>query len=206
MQATEGQRAPFSSADWIYEIKFDGYRCMAGIDAGEVKLMTKSGSDCTNWYPEVLPALAALPGGPHVLDAEAVVMREDGTSDFNRLQERARRRKWYPGAPPITLAVFDILVHEGRKVMDFPLMTRKELLQHLMAGMRPGPLLFVKELPADAALFHAMVLPKEQGGLGLQIEGVMAKRRDSPYLPGVRSDSWVKIKRPGWQEGRRWTG
>lgn len=63
--------------------------------------------------------------------------------------------------------------------------------------------MFVGDLPADAALFQSMTLPEPQG-LGLQIEGVMAKRKDSQYLPGVRSADWRKIKRPGWQEGRAW--
>jgi bifunctional non-homologous end joining protein LigD len=161
-----------------------------------VVLHTKSGADCTAWFPEIAQALADLPGGPHVLDGEACVLDADGVSDFNRLQERARRRRWYPGAPQVTFCVFDILVHDGKRVMGLPLVARKQLLEQLVTG-RPG-VLFVKDLPADAALFRAMV------GAGLKIEGVMAKRRDSTYQPGVRSPDWLKIKRPGWQEGRVW--
>jgi bifunctional non-homologous end joining protein LigD len=205
MHAPDQIFAPFTSPDWVYELKFDGYRCMAGVDAGRaegaepverVRLLTKSGADCTKWYPEVVRALASLPGGPHVIDGEACVLRADGTSDFNLLQERARRRKWYAGAPVITYCVFDLLAHDGRLTMNLPLVRRKQLLQELVAGV-PG-ILFVQDLDADANFFKAMV------GAGLQIEGVMAKRRDSHYRPGVRSDDWRKIKRPGWQEGRRW--
>ncbi|WP_240788728.1 hypothetical protein [Ramlibacter henchirensis] len=84
--------------------------------------------------------------------------------------------------------------------MRLPLVERKRQLEEVLAGALKGPLLIVKDLPADAALFKAML------GAGLEIEGVMAKRRQSTYQPGVRSSDWVKIKRPGWQEGRVWTG
>jgi bifunctional non-homologous end joining protein LigD len=123
-------------------------------------------------------------------------------SDFNQLQERARRRRWGPGAPQVTLCAFDILVQKGRRVMDVPLVMRKQMLERLVGELpeevRGRTVLFVKDLPTDAAVFHAMV------GAGLGIEGVVAKRRDSVYQPGVRSRDWSKIKRPGWQEGRNW--
>jgi bifunctional non-homologous end joining protein LigD len=215
MQAPEALRAPFTDPAWLYELKFDGYRCMAGIERApaepiqtrvqlateamwRVRLLTKSGTDCTLWFPEIAEALAMLPGGPHVIDGEVCVLRPDGTSDFNLLQARARRRKPYPGGPQVTLLAFDILVHDGMSVMGRPLVERKALLEKLLEGMPPVWVLFVKDLPADADVFKAMV------GAGLEIEGVMAKRRASIYQPGVRSPDWVKIKRPGWQEGRNW--
>lgn len=215
MQAPEALRPPFTDPDWLYELKFDGYRCMAGIEADDgftpdtdeerrqhiaarVELRTKSGADCSPWFPEIVEALAALPGGPHVIDGEVCVLGPDGVSDFNRLQERARRRRWYPGAPQVTLCAFDILVHNGRRVMGLPLVERKQLLQALLAGIPMQSILFVGDLPADEKVFQAMV------AAGLKIEGVMAKRRASTYQPGVRSPDWVKIKRPGWQEGRNW--
>jgi len=220
MNASPGGE-PFSSPDWIYEIKFDGYRCLAGIEAeakakpeteearreyaaSRVCLHTKSGASCGRWFPELLEPLADLPGGPHVLDGEACVLREDGTSDFNLFQTRARHRRWYEGAPLVSYAIFDILIHNGRKVMNLPLMRRKALLQELLGEQSRPRLLLVKELPAQAALFHSMTLPEDQGGVGLQIEGVVAKRKDSVYLPGVRSPDWKKIKRPGWDADRRW--
>lgn len=202
MQAPEQLFRPFTSDDWLYEIKFDGYRTMAGVQDGEVKLLTKSGADCTKWFPEIAKALASLPGGPHVIDGEACVLRPDGTSDFNLLQERARRRKWYPGAPVVTYCVFDLLVRDGKLTVNMPLTHRKQMLQELVENL-PG-VLFVKDLPADAALFQSLTLPPQKGGLGLEIEGVIAKRRASLYWPGARRDDWRKIKRPGWQEGRRW--
>jgi bifunctional non-homologous end joining protein LigD len=210
MQAPEALREPFTDTDWLYELKFDGYRCLTGIERApamrpqtrlqmaadamkRVRLQAKSGTDCTTWFPEIAEAVAMLPGGPHVIDGEVCVLRSDGTSDFNMLQARGRMRKPYPGGPQVTLMAFDILVHDGKKVMDRPLVERKALLQQLLQGMPPVWVLFVGDLPADAAVFKAMV------DAGLQIEGVMAKRRECTYQPGVRSLDWAKIKRPGWQ-------
>jgi bifunctional non-homologous end joining protein LigD len=115
------------------------------------------------------------------------------------MSSRARRRCWYKGCDQVTLCTFDILVHNGQSVMGLPLVERKPLLQQLLADIPKQCVLFVGDLPADAGLFQAMV------GAGLTIEGVVAKRRASPYRPGVRSPDWRKIKRPGWQQGRRWT-
>jgi len=204
MHAPERLVRPFTSDDWIYEIKVDGYRCMAGIEPGpvgepaRVQLLTKSGADCTKWFPEIARGLACLPGGPHVIDGEAAVLGENGVSDFNLLQERARHRRWYPGAPAVTLCVFDLLLHDGVDVKALPLVERKARLQHLVAPCERGRVLFLGDLPADESVFQAMV------GAGLEIEGVVAKRKASPYRPGVRSEDWLKVKRAGWQEGRVW--
>lgn len=210
MEAPEALREPITSQDWLYELKFDGYRCGAGIDpvgsTPRVELRTKSGAICTAWFPEVATALSQLRGGPHVIDGEVCVLRPDGTSDFNLLQERAGHRRNYPGASQVTFCAFDLLVVDGRRIIDLPLVERKALLHQLLKPVLPedeskaGTILFVKDLPADAKLFQAMV------AAGLKIEGVMAKRRASTYKPGVRSHDWLKIKRPGWQEGRRWKG
>jgi bifunctional non-homologous end joining protein LigD len=221
MQAPEALRQPFTDPAWLYELKFDGYRCMAGIEKAaeppqtrlqlatdsvmRVRLLTKSGTDCTLWFPEIAEALVALPGGPHVIDGEVCVMRPDGTSDFNLLQARARRRRPYPGGPQVTFCCFDLLLCNGKPTTQLALTRRKELLGELLKFIpAPSPwILFVQDLPADADLFRSMTLPPP-AGLGLEIEGVIAKRRDSIYQPGVRSPDWQKIKRPGWQEGRNW--
>jgi bifunctional non-homologous end joining protein LigD len=206
MHAPEQLVQPFTDPDWIMEIKMDGYRCMAGIEPGapgelaRVQLRTKSGANCTAWFPEVARALACLPGGPHVLDGEVAVLDENGVSDFNRLQERARKRRWYHGAPLVTYCAFDLLIHDGQDVMALPLTERKARLQALLAPCERGAVMFLGDLPADARVFWAMV------GVGLKVEGVVAKRKDSTYQPGVRSPDWKKIKRLGWQEGRIWRG
>ena len=200
MQAPERLYQPFSSDEWHFEIKMDGYRCMAGADAGEARLATKSGADCTQWFAEVTEAIARLPGGPHIIDGEACVLDDDlGRSDFNRLQARARRRRRYPGCDRVTLVAFDLLVLDGRDVMGLPLVERKALLRQLLAGVPKASVMYLGDLPAQAELFDQVVV-------GLKLEGLMAKRLQSPYQPGVRSDDWRKIKRANWQEGRIWRG
>jgi bifunctional non-homologous end joining protein LigD len=196
MRATEGGK-PFTDPAWIYEVKYDGYRCMARAGGGEpTELRTKTGVDCTGWFPEVAGLLAALPGGPHVIDGESCVLDEVGRSDFERLQARPRRRRWVPGADPVTFCAFDLLYLDGRNVMARPLVERKAMLAQLLAPLK-GRLVVVGDFPAQADLFGQLVL-------GAKLEGFVAKRLSSPYMPGMLSRDWLKIKRPGWQEGRTW--
>lgn len=140
---------------------------MAGIENGDqgspLRLQDKAGRDRTSWFQEIATALAALPGGPHVIDGEAAVLREDGTSDFNLLQTRARKRKPYPGAPRVTYCAFDVLVLNGVGVMSKTLIERKTLLERLLAAAPQQGILYVKDLPADAALFQSMTLPPPEG-------------------------------------------
>ena len=197
MLATPGGK-PFTSPDWLFEIKWDGYRCMARAGGGHaVELRTKNGADCTGWYPEVARALDALPGGPHIIDGEACVLDDLGRSDFEALHARARRRRHYQGAPQVTLMAFDLLVHDGHSVMALPLAERKARLSQLLARLPKECVLYVGEFPAQENLFQEVVL-------GLQLEGFVAKRLASPYLPGIVTADWVKLKRPGWNQGRSW--
>jgi bifunctional non-homologous end joining protein LigD len=170
---------------------------MARAGGGQpVELRTKSGVDCTAWFPEIADVLPVLPGGPHVIDGEACVLDEIGRSDFERLQARARRRRWYAGADQVTFCAFDLLYEDGRSVMNRPLHERKVKLQQVLAPLK-GLVLVVGDFPAAAELFDQVVL-------GARLEGFVAKRLASTYTPGVVSPEWRKVKRPGWQEGRTW--
>lgn len=187
MLATPGG-APFTSPEWLYEIKFDGYRCLARAGGEPTELHTKNGNDCTAWYPEVAMALAKVGGGPHVLDGEACVLDELGRSNFDCLHARAAHRRWYAGCDPVTFCAFDLLFENGRNIMGLPLVERKARLERLLVGV-PG-VLVVRDLPAEADLFNHAVEP-------LLLQGFVAKRRVSIYTPGVRSRDWLKIKRKG---------
>jgi bifunctional non-homologous end joining protein LigD len=199
MQTADANVKAFTDPAWLYELKFDGYRTLAGFGGGvDVDLRTKAGKPCAHWYPEVAEQLAKIPGGPHVIDGEACVLDHAGRSDFNRFQERARRRCWYKGCDQVTLCAFDLLVYNGRNVMGLQLVERKALLQKMLTKVPKQVVLFVDDLPADAGLFQQVVI-------ALQLEGFVAKRKASTYQPGARSPDWRKIKRLGWQEGRRWT-
>lgn len=196
MRAPDRSYLPFDSPDFIYEIKFDGYRGLARVEDGTARLFTKSRVEATKRFPEIAQALSALPGGPHILDGEIAVLDQYGRSDFWKLRERASRRRWYPGAPHCTYMAFDMMMCNGQDVMDLPLVMRKELLAELLAPLPKNSVMYVQDFDADASLFPRFVLAYE-------LEGFVAKRKSSPYLPGVRSDDWRKIKRKGAVEPQR---
>jgi bifunctional non-homologous end joining protein LigD len=189
MLATDARRRPFTSPAWLFEIKFDGYRMLAGVDHGQIELRYKRGTDATKWFPEICQALAQLPGGPHVLDGEACVLDDLGRSDFEAFRARASRRRPLPGVR-VTYCAFDLLVHRGRNVMDLPLQERKALLASLVKGLASPHFLHVTAIDDEGEELFRYVL-------GLELEGLVAKRKDSPYLPGERSPAWQKLKRKG---------
>jgi bifunctional non-homologous end joining protein LigD len=169
-------------------LKFDGYRILAEID-GEVTLRTRNGADATKWFPEVGESLGQLKGGRYVFDGEICVLDEPGRSDFDRLQDRARRRGWYKGADPVVYCVFDLLANRGVDVTAQPLIQRKAALAKVLK--RPlASIMYVSHFPASqaAAVF-------EQDVIALKAEGLVAKRETSLYQPGVRSGDWVKFRR-----------
>jgi bifunctional non-homologous end joining protein LigD len=137
----------------------------------------------------VTRSLAGLRGGPHVLDGEVAVLDEIGRSDFERTHARSARRGFPAGADPVVYCAFDLLVHGGRDIRGEALEVRKALLAKLLA--RPlDAVLLVEGIAEQGVWFFSQVL-------ALELEGMVAKRLDSPYLSGVRSGAWVKVKRPG---------
>lgn len=140
MLASE-RRTPFTHEDFVYEIKYDGWRCLSGADRGRVELRTRNGANCSKWFPEIGQVLAALKGGPHVLDGEAAVLDDIGRSDFNRMHARAAKRRWDP-LNPVAYCAFDLLVLNGTSVMDRTYEERKALLFELLAPLK-GKLVIV---------------------------------------------------------------
>jgi bifunctional non-homologous end joining protein LigD len=191
---------PFDQPGWIYELKFDGYRMLAGVQDGAVQLASRQGTDCTAWFPEVAQGLGKLAGGPHILDGEVCVLDDLGRSDFNRLQDRARRRCFYPDCDAVTYCAFDLLARDGRSLIALPVQERKRQLAELLSPAPPS-VLYVGHFDAEhgRALF-------EQAVHQLRLEGLVAKRLGSLYRPGERSADWIKVKRAGWMVGRRWKG
>lgn len=185
MLLSESRVPPFGKPGWIYEIKFDGHRTLAGIQDGQVQLASRTGVDVTKKYPEVVRGLATLPGGPHVIDGEVCVLDELGRSDFDRLQTRKR------GGEAVTFCAFDLLARDGRSLIGLPVEARKAQLQELLTPALES-VLYVDHFDAEhgRAMFEG---PVHQ----LKLEGLVAKRLGSPYRPGERSADWVKVKRPG---------
>jgi bifunctional non-homologous end joining protein LigD len=189
LMLAETAPAPFSSPDWLFELKYDGWRLLAAKRAdGTPHLRLRNGGDASDTFPDIARAVRALPFAPCVLDGEAVVLDEAGRPDFARLQQRARlrRRADIERAAielPATLFVFDLLGFEAFDVRPLPLVRRKELLRPLLPAS--GPLRYADHFEARGeAMFD------EVSRLGL--EGIMAKRKESPYRAG-RSGQWLKL-------------
>jgi bifunctional non-homologous end joining protein LigD len=190
MLAAEVKR-PFSGPEWAFEVKFDGYRALAEWDASGARMKSRRGVDMTAWFPEVMLSLAAIGGRRCVVDGEICVLNAAGVAgdaEFRRLFHRAARRGYKRGDDATTLVVFDALVVRGRSVMEKPLHMRRAQLAGMLADTP-----HVKVV--DQVIEHGQAMYRAAVELGL--EGIVAKRLDSLYQPGVRSRDWLKIKRPG---------
>ncbi|MDM0053559.1 RNA ligase family protein [Variovorax sp. J22R115] len=180
----------FDAAGWVWEIKLDGWRLTAKFGDGECELRTRGGANATRWFPEVTRSLADVRGGPYIIDGEVCVFDGAGRSDFDRLQARASRRRCVEGADLVGYAVFDLLVNHGVNVTMLTLMQRKAMLGELLDPC-PDNVLAVGHFDSDIdRVFNEAVMQ-------LNLEGLVAKRMNSVYLPGVRTRDWVKVKRPG---------
>lgn len=189
MLLDDRKHAPFSDPNWLFEIKYDGYRMLAEFGNGQARMKTRQGQDCTAWFPEIVNALAEYEGGPYIVDGEVTVLDEYGRSDFDRLHDRARRKKYYEGCDPVIYCMFDLLV-AGQSLMELPLELRKSLLAALFTPAPTHSLLVVEAIPQNGLGLYQLATQ-------LKLEGLTAKLADSPYLPGVRTEAWRKLKRPG---------
>lgn len=181
--------APFDSAEHIFEIKWDGIRCLARIDAGQVRLQSRHHLEITVQFPE-LACLARLPSGT-ILDGELVVLRQ-GKPSFQAVQRRAllqhrSRIQWVSQTMPATYMVFDVLYLKGKPLIGSPLSHRRESLENLLRRFLMPGVHVVEGVRARGYRLFAQVVRRG-------LEGVVAKRLDSPYLPGKRSRYWLKIK------------
>lgn len=168
-------REPIDDPDYLYEVKWDGYRIISYVQKGKVRMDSRSAKDYTNRYPRVTEALRSL-GHDAVIDGEMVVFNAEGMPDFDALQ-------LYNGhGTPITYCVFDLLWLDGYSLMDLPLTTRKEMLRKLIAGK---PVFRYSESFEDGPGLYQEMLDRN-------LEGIVAKRRDSPYVAGARDNRWLK--------------
>jgi bifunctional non-homologous end joining protein LigD len=185
--------AVHEDADWAFEMKWDGIRALAYVDDG-VRLFSRNGNELTAGYPE-LAELADRVNGPAVLDGEIVALNSRGLPDFGRLQQRMNLVKPADirdaaARVPVQLMLFDVLEANGQSLVKSSYDQRREALEQMVApaGRVHIPPAFDGDL--DAAL---------QASRELQLEGVMAKQRDSQYV-GRRSRSWIKLKLTRTQE------
>jgi bifunctional non-homologous end joining protein LigD len=179
MLPTLAERA-FNNANWLFEPKLDGYRVIATVDNGEVRLASRRGLDCSAEYPWLVEALRQQPYRDAIFDGEIVALDEQGRSSFQLLQNRASEPR-----PFLLYYAFDLLYRDGYDLRGVSLEQRKELLA---ASLIPVERVRVVDTyPEDGVGLYEAV--KQTG-----MEGVVAKRRDSRYETGKRSDSWLKIK------------
>ena len=181
---------PFDSPDWLFEIKWDGIRALCTIDgSGAVSLRSRNGQDLSAVFPEI-QEIAALAPGSSVLDGELVVMHE-GRPDFEALMQRAQATRpdaitRMGAAIPVTYVVFDFLECRGIPLIALPLTRRKELL---VREVREGRYVVLSRPVEERGREYFEVVSSEG------IEGVIAKKKTGIYEPGVRSGTWLKIKR-----------
>jgi bifunctional non-homologous end joining protein LigD len=190
MAATLTDR-PFSDPDWLFEVKWDGYRVQAHVRDGRVTLYTRRGLDAATYFPELAGPVAWADAREAVLDGEVVALGPGGEPDFGLLQARRSAGRRASGEAPLAYVAFDLLYLDGRLLLDEPLEERKRLLRSILRD--GGPAQFSSHVVGDGEAFYQAV--SDRG-----LEGIMAKRRLSRYEAGRRSTSWLKIKRRSEQE------
>ena len=165
--------------DWTYEIKWDGYRAIAFKTGGKVHLRSRNDNDFALRYPGVTETLFSLPDDT-VIDGEIVALDESGRPSFNVLQNYGTAQA------PVFFYVFDVLILKGKDLRGETLAARRAALTKLIGKLKEP----VRESSVlDAGLTDIVASVKSQG-----LEGVVAKRLDSPYQPGQRSGVWQKMR------------
>ena len=169
----------FDDERWLFEVKWDGIRLVTFIDDGKVRLQTRAGRTVDDEYPQLQAITNLVSARQAILDGEIVALDEEGRPSFQLLQNRGREEH------PMQYVVFDIVYLDGQRLFKVPLEDRKRLLRNVV---RDSALLKYSEhvVGEGTAFFKAA---KEK-----RLEGIVAKRLDSPYQPGVRSSAWLKIK------------
>ncbi len=176
---------PFSSKDWLFELKLDGYRAIAELKKGKLLLYSRNGLSLARKYPTVVAALKKIKMDV-ILDGEIVLLNEDGKADFQQLQN------YNPLSNSMLMYyVFDILFYQHKDLKQVPLIERKRILKQVLK--KSGPVRFCSHIEENGLDFFKAVKAED-------IEGIMAKKKDSHYTPGIRTREWLKIKNHKSQE------
>lgn len=175
---------PFDKKDWLYEIKWDGYRAISYLNKGKITMLSRNQLSFNEKFDIIAAALAEW-NTKAVIDGEIVALDDKGNPDFQALQNYLKTGK----SVHLAYYVFDLLWYDGRDITQLPLIERKEILQQI--------------LPADSELIRFSEHITGENGQGTAfyqaalkkgLEGIMAKAGDSTYGVGKRSDSWLKVK------------
>jgi DNA ligase D-like protein (predicted ligase) len=172
--------------DWLVELKLDGYRALAMKTAGKVQLRSRNDNDFSLRYHGIVKALQPMPDET-VIDGEVIALDAEGRPSFNLLQN-------YGSADaPLHFFIFDVLILKGKDVMGETLVKRRELIEELVLPTLADPIRYSPIL--EGSLKDLVRSVKAQG-----LEGLVAKRRDSKYEPGLRSGVWQKMRVNAGQE------
>jgi bifunctional non-homologous end joining protein LigD len=173
---------PFDNENWVFETKWDGFRALA-VKSKKLSLLSRNGKSFNAHFPEIVTELSKLPGN-FILDGEVVLLDKKGRSHFQLLQNYKTTRKGTP-----YYYVFDILSHNGKSLKSLPLLSRKTILRKILKG------------PHLRYSNHTSTHGKKLFSLAKKhhLEGIIAKRKDSPYR-NARSSDWRKIKTHRRQE------
>jgi len=171
---------PFTNKDWIFEMKYDGYRAIAEINKSNVILYSRNGNTFNASYPIVVNELKKLNVNA-ILDGEIIIVDKNGKSDFQLLQNYTSNDNH-----PMQYQVFDVLAINGHKQTEIPLIDRKKLLKKLL-NKKNDVIKYSDHIEGKGNDFFELARKND-------LEGIIAKKADSLYYPGVRTNNWLKIK------------
>jgi bifunctional non-homologous end joining protein LigD len=180
--------APFDDEGWLFEVKWDGHRCLANLGRA-TRLTSRTARDMTGQFPELIDLHRQLAARNAVVDGEIVALDRDGRPSFERMQDRFHRHPEElarnKGRVPVQFIAFDLLWLDGQPLLDLPLTERRARLTEVLVETRDVRL---------SQVVHGRGVDFFEQARGLGLEGVVAKRSASPYRPGTRSHDWRKIK------------
>jgi bifunctional non-homologous end joining protein LigD len=175
----------FDHADWIFEIKWDGYRAVSEIGKGKIRLYSRNGLSFEELYPKVVSELKTIKEEA-ILDGEIIALNEHGKPDFQKLQQFHQHKKL-----SMIYYVFDCLSYKGKSLMNLPLIERKKIAQKIIP---PNSVIKYSDHVSESGIeFFTQAA-------AMDLEGIIAKRAASTYTPGKRSPDWLKIKNHNTQE------
>ncbi|MBY4589501.1 non-homologous end-joining DNA ligase [Rhizobium redzepovicii] len=177
---------PPKGDDWVFEIKWDGYRLAVHIEPSGVRILTRGGHDWTARFPAILAEARRLPVSTAILDGEAVVLDAQGRSDFGMLQQSLGGRGGKRTSREAIFMAFDLLYFDGHDLTGTELSSRRHLLDGLVPAGGEDAIRLSEEIEADGEQLLRIACEHD-------LEGIIAKDRNSPYRSGRLGD-WVKIK------------
>jgi len=181
---------PFDSPDWLFEIKWDGERVIAFVEKEKViRLQNRHGHDITRLYPEIIGS--HVEANEAILDGEMIVFGEDRKPSFSKLAQRSHLENGlkidlFSKLNPAVYIPFDLIRYNGTMIDRMPLIKRKDILSSMIAK-ESGSIVPSFYVERDGETFFNLIV-------GMGYEGIMAKKKDSYYLLGKRSDLWLKMK------------